>query len=114
MEQILLSAINQYLFCPRRCGLIHVDGVFQENAFTLEGSILHNKADTPGVENRPGVRIVRALPLYSRKLGLSGKADVVEFHKQPGGPEAPLPVDYKRGQRRKWANDDAQLCQGLT
>lgn len=94
--------------------MIHVDGVFQENAYTLEGSFLHDRADTPGVENRAGVRIVRALPLYSRKLGLSGKADIVEFHKQPGGPEVPLPVDYKRGPRRKWENDDAQLCaQGL-
>lgn len=114
MEPILLSAINQYLFCPRRCGLIHVDGVFQENAYTLEGSLLHGKADTPGVENLAGVRIVRALPLYSNKLGLSGKADIVEFHKRLDGTETPLPVDYKRGQRKKWANDDAQLCaQGL-
>ena len=110
MEPILLSAINQYLFCPRRCGLIHVDGVFVNNAYTLEGSFLHDKADTPGVENRAGVRIVRALPLYSKKLGLNGKADIVEFHKQPDGSEVPLPVDYKRGLRRKWANDDAQLC----
>ena len=110
MEPILLSSINQYLFCPRRCGLIHVDGVFQENAYTLEGSLLHDKADTPGVENRVGVRIVRALPLYSKKLGLSGKADIVEFHKQPDGSEIPLPIDYKHGRRKKWSNDDSQLC----
>ena len=100
--------------------MIHVDGVFVNNAYTLEGSFLHDKADTPGVENRAGVRIVRALPLYSKKLGLNGKADIVEFHKQPdlslrsfsvgGRSEVPLPVDYKRGPRRKWANDDAQLC----
>jgi CRISPR-associated exonuclease Cas4 len=114
MEQVLLSAINQYLFCPRRCGLMHVDGVFEENAYTLEGSFLHEHTDTPGVEHRPDVRIVRALPLYSKKLGLSGKADIVEFYKQPDGSEVPLPVDYKRGPRRKWENDDAQLCaQGL-
>jgi len=110
MEPILLSAINQYFFCPRRCGLIHVDGVFVNNAYTLEGSFLHDKVDTPGVENRAGVRIVRALPLYSREMGLNGKADIVEFYKQPDGTEVPLPVDYKRGPRRKWANDDAQLC----
>jgi len=87
-----------------------VDGVFVDNAYTLEGSFLHEHTDTPGVENRAGVRIVRALPLYSRKLGLSGKADIVEFHRQPDGSEVPLPVDYKRGPRRKWENDDAQLC----
>lgn len=114
MEPIIISAINQYLFCPRRCGLIHVDGVFADNAYTLEGSFLHDRADTPGVENRAGVRIVRALPLYSKKMGLSGKADIVEFHRQADNSEVPLPVDYKRGPRKKWENDDAQLCaQGL-
>lgn len=107
---IPVSAINHFLFCERRCALIHVEGVFQENAHTLEGAFLHERADTPGVENRPGVRIVRALPLFSRRLGLTGKADIVEFHKQPDGSEVPLPVDYKRGPRRKWDNDDAQLC----
>ncbi len=110
MEPVLLSAINQYLYCERRCALIHVEGVFQENAHTLEGSFLHERADTPGVENRPGVRIVRALPLFSTRLGLTGKADIVEFHKQADGPDIPLPVDYKRGPRRQWDNDDAQLC----
>ena len=92
----------------------HVEGVFQENAYTLQGSFLHESADTPGVENRAGVRIARALPLFSKRLGLTGKADIVEFHKQADGAEVPLPVDYKRGPRRKWDNDDAQLCaQGL-
>jgi CRISPR-associated exonuclease Cas4 len=109
-EPIILSALNQFLFCPRRCALIHVEGVFEENAFTLEGSLLHDRTDTPGVAERPGVRIVRALPLFSRRLGLIGKADIVEFHRQPDGSERPYPVEYKRGRRRRWDNDDVQLC----
>jgi CRISPR-associated exonuclease Cas4 len=76
----------------------------------LEGTFLHERADTPGVENRPGVRVTRALPLFSRRWGLVGKADIVEFHRRPEGGETPLPVDYKRGPRRRWDNDDAQLC----
>lgn len=110
METIQIRFINDYLYCPRRFGLHQIEGVFIDNAYTLEGSFLHDKADTPGVEKRAGVRIVRALPLFSKKLGLSGKADIVEFHKQSDGSEIPLPVDYKRGRRRKWENDDAQLC----
>jgi CRISPR-associated exonuclease Cas4 len=109
-DPVLISELNQYLYCPRRCALIHVEGVFSENAFTLEGRFLHDQADTPGVENRPGVRVVRALPLFSKRWGLIGKADVVEFHKVITGTETPLPVEYKRGPRRKWDNDDAQLC----
>lgn len=111
---VQVSALNQYLYCPRRCALIYVEGVFEDNAYTLEGTLLHERTDTPGVEERPGVRIARALPLFSRRLGLVGKADVVEFHRQPGGAETPYPVDYKRGRRRRWDNDDIQVCaQGM-
>jgi CRISPR-associated exonuclease Cas4 len=113
-EPVFISALNEFLFCPRRAALKFVEGVRDENAYTLEGSLLHDRTDTPGVEERPGVRIVRALPLFSRRLGLVGKADVVEFHRQPDGSERPYPVEYKRGRRRQWDNDDVQLCaQGL-
>lgn len=108
-EPVLLSALNQYLYCDRRCALIHVEGVFTENAFTVEGSLRHEAVDTPGYEAQPGARVVRGLAVYSDRLGLSGKADIVEFHGA-----VPYPVEYKRGKRRQWDNDDVQLCaQGL-
>jgi CRISPR-associated exonuclease Cas4 len=110
LEPLPLSALNHLLYCERRCALIHIEGVFEENAFTLEGSLRHEAADTPGYETRSGVRAVRALPLYSRRLGLSGRADIVEFSRAPGGRESPSPIDYKRGARRRWENDDVQLC----
>jgi CRISPR-associated exonuclease Cas4 len=110
LEPLPLSALNHLLYCERRCALIHIEGVFEENAFTLEGSLRHEAADTPGYETRSGVRAVRALPLYSRRLGLSGRADIVEFSRAPGGRELPCPIDYKRGARRRWENDDVQLC----
>lgn len=110
LEPLPLSALNHLLYCERRCALIHIEGVFEENAFTLEGSLRHEAADTPGYETRSGVRAVRALPLYSRRLGLSGKADIVEFSRAPGGRGLPCPIDYKRGARRRWENDDVQLC----
>lgn len=114
LEPVLLSLLNDFVFCPRRAALKCVEGQWEDNAYTLEGSLLHERTDTPGVEERPGVRIARALPLFSRRLGLVGKADVVEFYRQADGSETPYPVDYKRGRRRKWDNDDVQLCaQGL-
>ena len=73
--------------------------------YTLEGALAHEAADTPGYESLPGARVVRALPLYSKRLRLVGKADIVEFR---GG--IPYPVDYKRGKRKRWVNDDVQLC----
>jgi CRISPR-associated exonuclease Cas4 len=86
-----------------------------ENAATLSGRLAHEGADTPGYETRAGVRAERALPLFSDSLGLSGKADIVEFHRDSErggrkGGERPFPVEYKRGPRRKWENDEVQLC----
>jgi CRISPR-associated exonuclease Cas4 len=104
-EPLPLSALNHFCYCPRRCALIHVEGVFVENVYTIEGSQAHEQADTPGYETLAGVRVVRALPLFCRSLGLVGKADIVEFRSG-----IPYPVDYKRGKRKKWDNDDVQLC----
>jgi CRISPR-associated exonuclease Cas4 len=104
-----ISALNHLVFCERRCALIHVEGVFEENVYTLEGTFAHETADTPGYQNEKGVRVERALPLYSRRLLLSGRADIVEFRRQ-GKLLIPCPVDYKRGAKHKWENDDVQLC----
>ncbi|MGH9674690.1 MAG: CRISPR-associated protein Cas4 [Bryobacteraceae bacterium] len=96
--------MNHLLYCERRCALIHIEGVFVENVYTIEGTLIHQAADTPGYESAGG-RVVRALPLYSKRFRLTGKADIVEFRDG-----VPYPVDYKRGKRKKWTNDDVQLC----
>jgi CRISPR-associated exonuclease Cas4 len=84
--------------------------VFEENIFTQRGQALHKRVDDPGFEVRDGLRIERALPLFCDRLGLVGKADVVEF--LPDG--TPYPVEYKHGSRHKRADiaacDDLQLA----
>ncbi len=129
---IPLSAINQFLFCPRRAALIHVEGIFKDNEHTLHGDIVHEHADLPGYEVAKGVKLLRALPVFSDRLGLSGKCDIVEVHPNPvaaevtrltcpksgmksepphvGSYEKLFPVEFKVGKRRQWENDDAQLC----
>lgn len=113
-EKIPLSALQHWRYCPRQCGLIHLEQVFDENVHTLRGQALHAKVDQPGVETAKGVRVERALPLWHDELGLVGKSDVVEF--LAGG--VPYPVEYKHGSRNKAADiaacDDIQLAaQGL-
>ncbi len=103
---IPLSAINQYLFCPRRAALIHVEGIFKDNQHTLRGDIVHEHADLAGYEVVKGVTLLRALPVWSERLGLNGKCDIVE--RRTDG--SLLPVEFKLGKRRQWENDDAQLC----
>jgi CRISPR-associated exonuclease Cas4 len=107
LEGVPISALNQYVFCPRRCALMHVEGIFTENEHTILGSLLHDHADEPGYgyETEEGVVLLRALPLFSDQYGLTGKADVVELR---GG--RPVPVEYKKGKKRPFENDDVQLC----
>ena len=109
-ELVALSALKHYRFCPRRCGLIHLEMIWKDNLLTAEGRALHEKADS-GIPGRlPGVRIERALPLRSIRLGLSGYADVVEFH-GGSGENKPLPVEYKRGKPRQGdLADQIQVC----
>ncbi len=105
LELVSISALNQYVFCPRRCALMHVEGIWRDNEHTVIGSLLHDHADEPGYEAGDGVTLLRALPLYSERYGLTGKADIVELHDGE-----PIPVEYKKGKRRRFENDDIQLC----
>jgi CRISPR-associated exonuclease Cas4 len=109
-DPIPLSALQHWAYCPRQCGLIHLEQAFDDNLHTLRGQAVHRQVDDPGMEIRRGLRVERALPVWSDKLGLIGKADVVEF--EPDG--TPYPVEYKHGSRHKAADiaacDDLQLA----
>jgi CRISPR-associated exonuclease Cas4 len=104
-DLIPISALEHYAYCPRQAALIHVEMIWDENLYTQRGRFVHELVDQPGSENLGEVRVERALPLWSRRWGLVGKADIVEFH----GP-IPYPVDYKHGPRRRREHDDLQLC----
>lgn len=106
-EPIAVSALNQYSYCPRRCALIFMDHEFVDNIHTQRGTEEHERADqTFHVCDAAGVRVEYALPVWSHRLGLSGRCDVVEFH--PDG--TVYPVEYKHGKKQKWLNDDLQLA----
>jgi CRISPR-associated exonuclease Cas4 len=144
-EALPLSLLNDFLYCPRRAALKAVEGWREANKHTVRGDIVHEHADLPGYEVAKGVTVLRALPVWSERLGLSGKCDVVEMgslESRVQGPESTVrspqstvrspqstvrspqstvhspqslvPVEYKKGKRRAFENDDAQLCaQGL-
>ena len=131
-ELLPLSLIQHLLFCERRAALVEIEGVWEDNRFTVEGTHLHQKVDDDlPPESRGNLRVTRGLMLHSFELGLSGKADVVEFHRVceeeasppiSGGKAAvmplagasglwrPYPVDYKRGRMRHEEGFEAQLC----
>ncbi len=101
----MLSALQHYSYCPRQCALIHQEQIFDENEFTLRGQRAHRRVDSGEITEKNGLRVVRSLPLYSSRYGLTGKADVVEFLEDG----TPYPVEYKHGRRQKKAHDDIQL-----
>jgi CRISPR-associated exonuclease Cas4 len=124
-ELLPLSALQHLVFCERQAALIHIERVWADNPLTVEGSHLHERADTGESESRGDVRIARSLPLRCLRLGLSGKSDIVEFHRiadevpdpitgseVPGrsGLWRPFPVEYKRGKPKLHQADEVQLC----
>ena len=109
-ELIAISALSHYSYCPRRCALIHIERVWTENLFTAEGRIMHERVHDEGGESRGNIRIERGVALRTLRLGLIGKADVVEFHRQADGSWLPFPVEYKRGKPKVDDCDKIQLC----
>lgn len=102
---IPLSALEHHLYCPRQCALIHVDGIWRENRATVAGSRAHRRVDTPGGRWERSRRVLRAIPLYSDRFGLIGRADGVELYEDG----SIAPVEHKSGVRHGQAAD-VQLC----
>lgn len=126
-ELLPLSGLQHIEFCERRAALVCVEGLWDDNLLTIEGRVLHERTHEPATETRGDLRIARSLWLRSLRLGLSCKADVVEFHRVvevggssqrelgavlPGitGRWRPYPVEYKRGRRRHDRGYEVQLC----
>ena len=121
-ELLPLSGLQHLAFCERRWALVHLEQQWEENVFTAEGALLHEKAHSAAIESRPGALIRRTLPLHCYRLGLSGQADIVEFLPCDAGQQGiafprrrgswrPFPVEYKRS--RDKAGSEAyrvQLC----
>lgn len=134
-EPLQLSLLNDFLYCPRRAALKLLEGWREANEHTVLGELAHEHTDLPGYEVAKGVLIWRALPVWSERLGLSGRCDIVEVeldanpksdisnsksrsaslksaisNLKPDRLAALRPVEYKKGKRRRFENDDAQVC----
>ncbi len=114
-----LSGLQHFAFCRRQWALIHIENQWQENLRTVEGDLFHERAhDEQQRERRGDTLILRGLSVFSASLGLSGKCDVTEFHRNPRGVSLqgeeglwlPFPVEYKRGASKAGEEDTLQLC----
>lgn len=118
-EYLQLSGIQHFLYCRRQWALIHIENLWTDNLRTVEGEILHERAhDETLSEKRGDIIIARGINVFSHRLGVSGKCDVVEFHNSDSGINIfgweglwlPYPVEYKRGEAKQNDCDAAQLC----
>ncbi|MMZ57202.1 PD-(D/E)XK nuclease superfamily protein [compost metagenome] len=118
-DYLMLSGIQHFQFCQRQWALIHIEQQWEENVGTIEGQHLHRKADQPFVREKRGDKLtVRALPVKSEELKITGICDVVEFIRDEDGVEISeaegrykaCPVEYKRGKPKKNDADILQLA----
>lgn len=131
-ELLPISGLQHLMFCERQVALVYIEQIWTDNQFTLEGSHFHHRVDeeAPRREVRGDLVILRGLALRSLRLGLVGRADVVELHRRGTGTAreneagltsgvaivglrgfwAPYPVDYKRGRPKANRCDEVQLC----
>ncbi|MBU0499990.1 MAG: CRISPR-associated protein Cas4 [Gammaproteobacteria bacterium] len=113
-----LSGLQHLAYCPRQFALIHIEQVWAENRFTAEGQLMHRRVNEETHESRGDLHIAHAVRVRSLQYGLSGIADVVEFHRAAegitlagkAGRWLPFPVEYKRGKPKQGNMDEVQLC----
>ena len=118
-DYLQLSGLQHFAFCRRQWALIHIEQQWQDNLRTVEGDLMHRRAHDAEIRERRGnILILRGLSISSPTLGISGKCDLVEFHRDPEGISLhqeeglwlPYPVEYKRGSPKEHQADELQLC----
>lgn len=122
-EMLMLSGIQHIAFCERQWALIHIEQQWKENLLTVEGQFLHERTDDHfETVKRKNIVTLRAVPVASVKLGLSGRADVIELIMAEGDDPNAIslpdysgrwkicPVEYKRGKPKPDICDEVQLC----
>jgi CRISPR-associated exonuclease Cas4 len=104
-DYIPIAALNQYAYCPHRCWRMFCAGEFTDNQYTIEGTSLHDRVHTLGESHREETWQIRAIWLKSEQYKLIGKSDLIEAESGQL-----YPVEYKRGRKGEWDNDELQVC----
>ena len=105
IDYVSIAALNQYSYCPHRCWRMFCAGEFSDNQYTIEGTSLHDRVHTLSEINRDETWQVRAIWLKSERYKLIGKSDLIE-----SADGKLYPVEYKRGKKGEWDNDELQVC----
>lgn len=104
-DYISIASLNQYSYCAHRCWRMFCAGEFADNQYTIEGTSLHDRVHRMGEINQDETWQVRAIWLKSERYKLIGKSDLIESAEGEF-----YPVEYKRGRKGEWDNDELQVC----
>ncbi len=105
-DLLMISSLQHFMFCERQCALIHLEQIWADNIFTIQGELLHKRAHSETFEQRPKKKTEFGIPVRSLKYGITGKVDAVEFHTNGNI----ILVEYKRGSPKIGKEDEVQLC----
>ena len=106
---VAIAALQHYAFCPRQFALIHIEQAWEENYFTAEGRLLHERVDSGEKEQRGSLRYERGVLIISHQHKIQGKMDLLEIEKIHGETRY-FPVEYKRGKPKIEDWDRVQVC----
>jgi CRISPR-associated exonuclease Cas4 len=110
-DLIPISALQHVLFCERQYALIYLEQVWEENQFTAEGKVLHERVHAEHHEFRRSFRQEYDMAVRSLEWGLIGKCDLVELWLSDDGKVKRVsPVEFKRGRQKANDVDRVQLC----
>jgi CRISPR-associated exonuclease Cas4 len=110
-DLVQISALQHALFCERQYALIHIEQAWEENRFTAEGRVLHERVDAEHHESRRLFKQEYGMSVRSLQWGLIGKCDLVElWYSKNGSVEKVSPVEFKRGRKKVDDTDRVQLC----
>ncbi|WP_067936063.1 CRISPR-associated endonuclease Cas4/Cas1 [Alicyclobacillus kakegawensis] len=130
MQPVPIRMLNELAYCERLYHLMHVQGLFESSADTVEGSMQHERAERrrrpSDVADDMWPRAPQSLYLGDEQLGIVGKLDAIRFSEQ--GLWEPVEAKHASAPREgrpfhigeweldggAWPNDQIQLCaQGL-
>ena len=102
MEPLPISLVASRAFCRRQAWLSLAEGALATNLPLAEGLDLHRRKLPDHLRDW---RLEQNLSVGSARLGLVGVLDAVAWTE-----EGPLPVEYKRGERRGILSHHLQLA----
>ena len=74
-----ISALNDLVFCKRRCAYHRLENIWVDSSHTIHGSFLHKKVHAKGRNVKHDRDAFRSLRVLSHKYKLQGICDLVEF-----------------------------------